>query len=84
MYIKSNEILRVREYHLSFPIHHKHQREFKSSSDNQNDDIDSLDVQKLILDAYNEARNIVKHSQILDKLSQCGINSLHDIEGVSL
>ena len=64
---------------LSFPVHHKHKRESILSSSYQLDEIDSLDVEQLISNAYDQAKRIVKHSKMLDTLSQCNINSLNDL-----
>lgn len=65
---------------LSFPVHHKQKREVTSSSSSPElDEIYSLDIDRLISNAYDQARRIVKHSKILDTLSQCDINSLNDL-----
>jgi hypothetical protein len=40
---------------LSFPIHYKHKRDNHVLSSQYLDDIDQLDVEKVISDAYKEA-----------------------------
>ncbi|CAF5072903.1 unnamed protein product, partial [Rotaria sp. Silwood1] len=67
------------EKDLSFPIHHKHKREHPLQSSHQLDNIDTLDIQKLISNAYDQALRLVKHSKILDKLNEHKINCLNDL-----
>jgi hypothetical protein len=50
---------------LSFPVHHKHKREPILSSSYELDEIDSLDIEQLISNAYDQARRILEHSKIL-------------------
>jgi len=64
---------------LSFPVHHKHKRELKLSSSYELDEIDSIDIEQLISNAYDQARRILQHSKMLDTLSRCDINSLDDL-----
>ncbi|CAF3122562.1 unnamed protein product [Rotaria socialis] len=64
---------------LSFPIHHKRKHESSLPSSHQLDDIDTLDIQKLISNAYDQALRLVKHSKILDKLNEHKINCLNDL-----
>ena len=64
---------------LSFPVHHKHKRELKLSSSCELDEIDSIDIEQLISNAYDQARRMLQHSKILDTLSRCDINSLDDL-----
>ncbi|CAF4471863.1 unnamed protein product [Rotaria socialis] len=65
---------------LSFPIHHKRKHESSLPSSHQLDDIDTLDIQKLISNAYDQALRLVKHSKILDKLNEHKINCLNDLK----
>ena len=64
---------------LSFPIHHKHQHVHSMPSIDQLNEIDTLDVQQSILNAYDRAVDIVEHSGILDTLSQYNIHNLYDL-----
>ena len=64
---------------LCFPIHHKQKREHSSTSTDQLNEIDRLDIQQLILNAYDQAIYIVQHSKICDTLNQFNINSLNDV-----
>ncbi|CAF3443778.1 unnamed protein product [Rotaria socialis] len=73
--IKHNQL----ENDLSFPIHHKRKHESSLPSSHQLDDIDTLDIQKLISNAYDQALRLVKHSKILDKLNEHKINCLNDL-----
>ena len=67
------------EKDLFFPVHHKQKREHSLSSSYKLDDIDSLNVEQLIANTYNEAIDIVKHSKILDELNRCDINSMDNL-----
>ncbi|CAF4009907.1 unnamed protein product [Rotaria magnacalcarata] len=64
---------------LSFPIHHKHKREHSLTSSHQLDEIDTLDIEQLILNAYNQAIHLIKHSKMLHLLNQHKINCLNDL-----
>ncbi|CAF1442112.1 unnamed protein product, partial [Rotaria sordida] len=67
------------EKDLSFPIHHKHKREHLLPSLHQLDEIDTLDIQQLISNAYDQALHLVKHSKILDTLNEHKINCIDDL-----
>ncbi|CAF1550783.1 unnamed protein product [Rotaria sp. Silwood1] len=67
------------EKDLSFPIHHKHKCEHPLQSSHQLDNIDTLDIQKLISNAYDQALRLVKYSKILVKLNEHQINCLNDL-----
>ncbi|CAF4986618.1 unnamed protein product, partial [Rotaria sp. Silwood1] len=67
------------EKDLSFPIHHKHKCEHPLQSSHQLDNIDTLDIQKLISNAYDQALRLVKYSKILVKLNEHQINYLNDL-----
>ncbi|CAF1365399.1 unnamed protein product [Rotaria magnacalcarata] len=63
----------------SFPVHHKHAREQLSFSSYDVDEIDKLDIEQIILQAFNQAMMVVKHSKIYYKLNKYNINSLYDL-----
>jgi hypothetical protein len=67
------------EKDLSFPIHHKHKREHSLASSHPLDEIDTLDIEQLISNAYDQAIHIVQHSKMLDTLNQYNINNLNDL-----
>ena len=67
------------EENLSFPIHHKHRHDDSLLCSAQIDEVDTLDVQQLISDAYEQALDIVRDSDMLDGLNQCGIITLEDL-----
>ncbi|CAF4632630.1 unnamed protein product, partial [Rotaria magnacalcarata] len=48
-------------------------------SSHQLDEIDALYIQQLILNAYEQALNLVKHSKLLDALNEHKINCLDDL-----
>ncbi|CAF1546191.1 unnamed protein product [Adineta ricciae] len=73
--VKYNQV----ETDLSFPVHHKHQRQDSLSLSHQLNEIESLDVEQLISKAYDEAIRMVKHSRMLDTLNQCNIHNLNDL-----
>ncbi|CAF4628340.1 unnamed protein product [Rotaria socialis] len=65
--------------HLSFPIHHKHKRDNHLLSLQNLDDIDQLDVENIISDAYSEALELIKRleiSRLLQEHDVLGLNSL--------
>jgi len=64
---------------LLFPVHHKHRRDSKQSSTYAYDEIDSLDIEQLILAAYDEAKNMIKCSGVIETLSRFGIQTLNDL-----
>lgn len=64
---------------ISFPVHHKHAREQLSFSSYQVDEIDTLDIEQIILDAFQRAIMLVKHSKMYYKLNEYNINSLYDL-----
>ncbi|CAF3424268.1 unnamed protein product [Rotaria socialis] len=64
---------------ISFPVHHKHKQEYSSTSSNQLDDIDTLDIEHIILAAYDQAIDVVKHSKMYYQLNQHNINNLSDL-----
>jgi hypothetical protein len=64
---------------LSFPTHHKHKREYSLTSSQQLDEIDTLDIQQLISNAYDQALYRVKYSKMTDTLNQHKIDCLNDL-----
>lgn len=67
------------EDRLSFPVHHKQKREQSSTSMNPLDDIDKLDIEHLISNAYDQAVHIVEHSRMFSTLKKHNLNNLIDI-----
>ncbi|CAF3407520.1 unnamed protein product [Rotaria socialis] len=64
---------------ISFPVHHKHKQEYSSTSSNQLDDIDTLDIEHIILATYDQAIDVVKHSKMYYQLNEHNINNLSDL-----
>ncbi|CAF1277306.1 unnamed protein product [Rotaria magnacalcarata] len=65
--------------HLSFPIHHKHKRDNHLVSLQNLDDIDQLDVEDIISNAYSEALELIERleiSRLLQENDVFGLNSL--------
>lgn len=67
------------EENLSFPVHHKHRHDDSFLSSAQIDEVDTLDVQQLISDAYEQALDIIRASDMLDGLNQSSIITLEDL-----
>ena len=67
------------EKDLSFPIHHKQKREHSITSVHELDEIDTLDIPKLISNAYDQAVDIVKNFKIVHILNQHKISCLSDL-----
>jgi len=67
------------ENRLSFPVHHKHKREHSSTSTYPLDEIDALDIERLISNAYDQAIHMIKHSKMFSTLNQHNLNNLADI-----
>lgn len=65
--------------HLSFPVHHKHKHDDSLTSTDQLNEINTLNIEQIILDAYNHAIDIVKHSNMLHTLNQNDIQNLNDL-----
>ena len=59
-----------RNEHLSFSKHHKHKRDEHLSSVQMLDDIEHLDIEKIISDAYNEAFDLTERLEISKLLLQ--------------
>ena len=65
---------------LSFPIQHKHKREHPLPFSHNIEKVDTLNIlQQLILNAYDQALDLVKHSKILATLNENKINCLNDL-----
>ena len=64
------------ENHLSFPTHHKHKRDDSLISIDHLDEINTLDLEQIVSDAYNQAIDIVHNSKILQTLKQNDIIDL--------
>jgi hypothetical protein len=69
-----------RNEHLSFPKHHKHKRDEHLSSVQMLDDIEQLDIEKIISDAYNEALDLTERLEISRLLLQ---NEVFDVNSLS-
>jgi len=67
------------ENSLSFSVHHKHKRDYSSTTTHQLNGIDSLDIEMLISNAYDQALELAKHSKMFDTLNEYYINNLNDI-----
>ena len=67
------------ENRLSFPVHHKHKSEHSVTSTNSLDEIDTLDIERLISNAYDQAIHIFEHSRIFSTLEEHNLNNLVDI-----
>lgn len=67
------------EENLSFPIHHKHSQDRSFLSSAHIDEGDTLDVEQLISDAYEQALDIVRDSDMLDGLTKSNITTLEDL-----
>ncbi|CAF2146013.1 unnamed protein product [Rotaria magnacalcarata] len=65
--------------HLSFPVHHKHKQNDPLIYTDRLDEIDQLNVEQIILDAYDQAINIVKNSNMLEILNQNNITNLKNL-----
>jgi hypothetical protein len=64
---------------LSFPIHHKHKRDNHLSSVQNLDDIDQLDIEKIISDAYNEALELIERLEISRLLQENEVFELNSL-----
>jgi hypothetical protein len=67
------------EENLRFPVHHEHKRENLVKLSHQPDDMDISDIEQTISEAYEQAIDMIKHSTVLNELSQCTINSFNDL-----
>ena len=60
-------------------MHHKHKSEHSSTSKNLLHEIDTLDIERLISNAYDQAVHIIEHSRVFSALEQHNLNNLVDI-----
>ncbi|CAF2821613.1 unnamed protein product [Rotaria sp. Silwood2] len=67
------------ENNLCFPLHYKHKHDDSLTSPDRLDEIDTLDVELVISNAYNQAINIVKHSKMLQTLTRNGITDIDNL-----
>ena len=67
------------ENRLSFPVHHKHKNEHSFTSTNPLYEIDTLEIERLISNPYDQAVRIIEHSRIFTTLEQHNLNYLVDI-----
>lgn len=63
---------------ISFPVHHKHKSKHSSVSPYYSNDIDTLDIEQIVLDAYDQAISLVEHSKMYQRLNECNISSLSE------
>ncbi|CAF4454321.1 unnamed protein product [Rotaria sp. Silwood2] len=64
---------------LIFPVHYKHRHDRQPLSKSIQDEIDQIDIEQLIADAYDDAVTIYNDLEVLDILEQkhvLGLNSL--------
>ncbi|CAF3021128.1 unnamed protein product [Rotaria sp. Silwood2] len=64
---------------LSFPIHHKHKRDNHLSSLQNLDDIDQLDIEKIIVDAFNQALQLTEPLEISKLLKEHNVFDLNTL-----
>ena len=64
---------------LSFPAHHKHKRDSQLSSVQHFDDIDKLDIEKTISDAFDQALELTDRLGISELLSEHLLFDLHSL-----
>ena len=63
------------ENRLSFPVHHRHKNEHLFTSTSPLVEIDTLDIERLISNAYDQAVRIIEHSRIFSTLKQHDLNN---------
>ncbi|CAF1323453.1 unnamed protein product [Rotaria sp. Silwood1] len=66
---------------LSFTTHQKHEHDNSLVLSDQLDEFDKLNVEQIILNAYDQAIHIVEDSNMLDVLRQHDILDLKDLSG---
>ncbi|CAF1442037.1 unnamed protein product [Adineta steineri] len=64
---------------LSFPVHHKHKHDALLISTDRLDEVDTLNLDQIISDAYNQAIDIVRSSNILLELEENDIINLETL-----
>ncbi|CAF1558925.1 unnamed protein product, partial [Didymodactylos carnosus] len=64
---------------LLFPVHHKHRQDTHLLSTLHLEDIDELDIEQIILNAYYRAINLIQHSKISALLKERGIFALESL-----
>ena len=64
---------------ISCFVHHKHAHEQLLSSSYQADEIDTLDIEQTVSDAFNQAVVFVEHSKMYYKSNEYNINNSHDL-----
>lgn len=67
------------EHNLSFPKHHKHKHDDSTVLPNQMNEIDKLDVEQIISNAYDQAIHISQHSKMLDVLERYDLIGLQNL-----
>ncbi|CAF3295155.1 unnamed protein product [Rotaria socialis] len=64
-----------------FPVHHKHRKDRQSSFTQSQSDIDQIDIEQIITDAYHEAVDMLDRLEILNLLKEkrvLGLNLLSE------
>ncbi|CAF1413044.1 unnamed protein product [Rotaria sordida] len=64
---------------LLFPIHRKHRRDNHLSSLQNFDNIDQLDIEQIIVDAFDQALQFLENLEISKLLKQCNIFDLNSL-----
>jgi len=64
---------------LVFPVHHKHKHDHQLSSLQNLDDIDQLDIEKIISDAYNQALQLTERLEISQLLKEHDVFDLNSL-----
>ncbi|CAF3042698.1 unnamed protein product, partial [Rotaria sp. Silwood2] len=60
-------------------MHHKHKLDDSLVSSDRSNEIDTLDVEQIISNAYDQAIHVVQHSKMLDVLYQHDIINLKEL-----
>lgn len=64
---------------LIFPVHHKHRKPRGPSNTLKQNDIDQLDVEKVIIDAYNTAVHMLDGLDVLEPLRRRGLLEMNSL-----
>ncbi|CAF1545768.1 unnamed protein product, partial [Rotaria sp. Silwood1] len=75
---KCNNVLDENDRELKFPIHHKENRVYYDSLSNLND-IDKINVENIVLAAFNRAKELVSNLNILPSLKECNACELNGL-----
>ncbi|CAF4814541.1 unnamed protein product [Rotaria socialis] len=67
------------EHNFSFPKYHKHKHDDRLVLPDQLNEIDRLDIEQIINNAYDQATHIVQHSKMLDVLKRYDLIKLQSL-----